>query len=389
MVSVKGFKSLLDVQVELGQINVFIGANGSGKSNLLEAIGLLGAAASGRVNDEGLLHRGVRPGIPFLYKSSFKGSRVPAAIQLRAECQNALYSVGLHNPLKYPNPAWNYKNEIWEGKEGDRIVGRSPASTDRKDSTRGLAALEAVRKTPEDPAARLLRDLEAFRVYSPDTDTLRGLRQDSQPGEPVGLKGGRLAEAVRDMLRDPNMKLVAAQALELIDWAENFRTLAVGDNAPLSSSVATAQRVLLFKDRFMAEKRNDLTGYDASEGALYVLFAAVLASSAAAPPVLAIDNFDHGLNPRLARALMTRFSEWITNGFYSRQILLTTHNPLVLDGLPLDRDDVRLFAVGRSRKGRTTIRRVNIRAEDLNREGELWTVSRMWIMGHIGGVPDV
>jgi len=205
----------------------------------------------------------------------------------------------------------------------------------------------------------------------------------------VGLKGGRLAEAVRDMLRDPNMKLVAAQALELIDWAENFRTLAVGDNAPLSSSVATAQRVLLFKDRFMAEKRNDLTGYDASEGALYVLFAAVLASSAAAPPVLAIDNFDHGLNPRLARALMTRFSEWITNGFYSRQILLTTHNPLVLDGLPLDRDDVRLFAVGRSRKGRTTIRRVNIRAEDLNREGELWTVSRMWIMGHIGGVPDV
>lgn len=35
--SVKTFKSLADVNVELGLVNVFIGANGSGKSNLLEA----------------------------------------------------------------------------------------------------------------------------------------------------------------------------------------------------------------------------------------------------------------------------------------------------------------------------------------------------------------
>ncbi len=53
-VEIKSFKSLLDVNVELGVVNVFIGANGSGKSNLLEAIGILGAAASGRVDDEGI-----------------------------------------------------------------------------------------------------------------------------------------------------------------------------------------------------------------------------------------------------------------------------------------------------------------------------------------------
>ena len=37
----RSFKSLLDVPVELAQINVFVGANGSGKGNLLEAIGVL------------------------------------------------------------------------------------------------------------------------------------------------------------------------------------------------------------------------------------------------------------------------------------------------------------------------------------------------------------
>ena len=45
--SVKAFKTLEDVEIELGQVNVFIGANGSGKSNLLEAVGVLSAAADG------------------------------------------------------------------------------------------------------------------------------------------------------------------------------------------------------------------------------------------------------------------------------------------------------------------------------------------------------
>ncbi|MBM3855257.1 MAG: ATP-binding cassette domain-containing protein, partial [Verrucomicrobia bacterium] len=54
---IERFKSLVKLGLELGRINVFIGANGSGKSNLLEAIGILGAAAFGRVEDETLLRR--------------------------------------------------------------------------------------------------------------------------------------------------------------------------------------------------------------------------------------------------------------------------------------------------------------------------------------------
>ena len=69
--SVRTFKSLADVTVELGLVNVFVGANGSGKSNLLEALGVLSAAADGRVDDQTLLARGVRPGVPRLYKSAF------------------------------------------------------------------------------------------------------------------------------------------------------------------------------------------------------------------------------------------------------------------------------------------------------------------------------
>src|ERR1039458_6037869 len=70
-VSIEAFKSLEEVEIDLGNLNVFVGANGSGKSNLLEAIGVLSAAADGKVTDQTLLQRGVRPGVPKLYKSAF------------------------------------------------------------------------------------------------------------------------------------------------------------------------------------------------------------------------------------------------------------------------------------------------------------------------------
>ena len=47
-VDIRGFKSIYSTTIELGRVNCFIGANGVGKSNLLEALGVLGAAANGR-----------------------------------------------------------------------------------------------------------------------------------------------------------------------------------------------------------------------------------------------------------------------------------------------------------------------------------------------------
>src|SRR5436190_14939434 len=106
---IERFKSLVNLEVELGRINVFVGANGSGKSNLLEAMGVLGAAAFGRVDDESLLRRGVRPGLPQLYKSAFSEERAPAHISFSACNASTSYSVSLLNPIKDPNPAWRYK----------------------------------------------------------------------------------------------------------------------------------------------------------------------------------------------------------------------------------------------------------------------------------------
>lgn len=59
-VYVKNFKSLYDTEFEPGNVNVLIGANGSGKSIVLESIGVLSAAITDRVNDNSLQRKGVR-----------------------------------------------------------------------------------------------------------------------------------------------------------------------------------------------------------------------------------------------------------------------------------------------------------------------------------------
>ena len=388
---VKAFKSLDDVSIDLGLVNVFVGANGSGKSNLLEALGILGAAASGRVDDEGLLRRGVRPGLPALYKSSFSGSRIRDAIRFSASSEKAQYSIELNNPTK--SPTWSYKTERLISQK-QKIVGRARASREYAslDPHAGLAALEGARLTPQDPASRLLSDLRNYAIYTPNTPTLRGIVTDPQTREPVGLHGGRLPEAVSLLRhlakRDDYYESVEEDLLELIDWASDFGERRSGQ-VPLASSIPTQQRLLYFRDRYMASKRNELSGYDASEGALYVLFAAVIATLPNVPSLLAVDNVDAGLNPRLVRALITRLCDWVLSGSSTRQLLLTSHNPLILDGLPLQDDRVRLFAVDRNNRGKTVVQRVVVDDRLLAEAKKGMPLSRLWLAGYFGGVPNV
>ena len=391
---VRTFKSLDDVTVDLGLVNVFIGANGSGKSNLLEALGILSAAADGKVDDQALLARGVRPGLPALYKSAFPakpGKRIPPHLYFGARSARARYEVSLHNPLKDPAPAWRFKTELWEG-DDDTLVGRSPAQGIKTNPERGLAALKAV-DVRAGAALDLLGLLQGYVIFSPTTAVLRGVAPETQPRQPVGLSGGNLPRTIRGLLkkrkRDDRSRRICREVLGLLDWVENFGWTR-SDRLPLSPTAASSKEVIQFRDRFMRKDRNVLSGYDASEGALYALFLAVVAGHEASPALCAVDNADHGLNPRLARSLMRYLCQWyLDSSKPRRQILLTTHNPLVLDGLRLQDDHVRLFTVSRTRSGRTSVRRVVVDDNLRERAEQGWSLSRLWVMGHLGGVPDV
>lgn len=392
--SVERFKSLVKLEVELGRINVFIGANGSGKSNFLEAIGVLGAAAFGRVDDETLLRRGVRPGVPRLYKTAFPlKDRVPHIFFGAKSDQGASFEVTLWNPLENPSPAWRFKTEALRLRSQD-VITRSTTTAGKHNEEQGLAALKTVELLPGDPALELMNQLRNYSIYCPNTPSLRGLAQDLQTRPPVGLAGGRLPEAVDELVEAGRDSTELAEKLaevrQLIDWASDF-SAAPSVDVPLSPSAARSRLVIQFVDRFMEKgrKKNILTGYDASEGALYILYCAALALHPEAPPCLAVDNVDQALNPRLAMRFMAALCSWTENVGADRQWLVTTHNPAILDGLPLNRPDVRLFTVDRTSQGHTDINPIDLAAAFKARPNAEWTLSRMWMNGLLGGVPNL
>lgn len=392
-IAISFFKSIEDVELELGNLNVFIGANGAGKSNLLEAVGVLSAAAAGQVTDQTLMLRGVRPGVPKLYKSAFPthGGTASAHIKFVGESDGISYAVALNNPLSDPSPAWKFKTEKLQ--QGVRkVASRSPKSKINLNTENGIAALKLADLSKDDPVLPFMRALQEYVIYTPTTPVLRGVAPETQPRQPLGLSGGRLAEAVRELLNNrsesEHARQVCREALQLITWAKSYGSSKAAD-LPLSPAASSSPHVIRFEDRYMMPSRNILSGYDASEGALYVLFLAVLAVHLKSPAFYAVDNADHGLNPGMARKLMESFANWLLADDRKRQVLLTCHNPAVLDGLPLQDDRVRLFAVDRDDEGKTFVKRVVIddKMSEFAKKG--WTLSRLWMNKLIGGMPDV
>ncbi|WP_206542424.1 AAA family ATPase [Pseudomonas sp. RHF3.3-3] len=386
-IHVDGFKSIHSETVELGRVNCFIGANGVGKSNILEAIGVLGSAANGVVDDEALLRRGVRAGVPRLFKSSFTTKRTPAHIGISAEgCCEQLYRVSLLNPLESPEPAWTYKTEVLKDGVQD-IVSDGVRNKKNLNPQAGLAALRLVEIEQANPAAQLMKCLQEYAIYCPNTPTLRGTVPDMQPRAPVGLSGGQLAEGFSELSKLLDDSEVLDEVLELIDWVSDVQATTRG-SALLSPKVPRTKWMLKFTDRHMHKSRNELTAYDASEGALYVIFCALLCLLPSAPRLFAIDNLDQALNPRLVARLTARLAGWLKHNGPERQMLFTAHNPAVLDGLDLSDPDVRLFVVERNSEGLTRVRRLEL-SDKLRAMNEEYPLSRLWLMGHLGGVPNV
>ena len=216
---------------------------------------------------------------------------------------------------------------------------------------------------------------------------LRGTVPDPFQLEPLGIHGGGLARAVESLLTaDGGLGPLSGDDLRaLIDWLGDVRVGAPGDR--ISPSVPMVTESLLFRDRHLAKARDLMTAMDVSEGALYVLFALAALGHHDAPKMFAIENIDHALHPRLARALVRTLAETVRTR--DKQILLTTHNPVVLDGLRLAVDDIRLFSVDRSSDGHTIVQRIPY-CDALGAAEKLGvTLSQLWVQGVIGGVPNI
>ena len=386
-IKIKNFKSLYDVSFCPGNINVFIGANGSGKSSVLEAIGVLSAAMTDRVNNNSLQRKGVRLSTSSLYKSQFRSierSMPTVDFAMNWERNHDKYDYSVHLTTPSDNDTWKYHSES-VSKNGEIVFGRSNRTSVQLNNKVGYYALSE--KLTGEEYTDMGNYISGYGIYQPDTLTLRGNVADPTQVTPIGLNGGRLADAMEDLFSVVDDEIMFGtlnmdDVLELIEWASDIH-ITKPKKSNLNPGVPSTRQVIEFQDRFLKNK-SVFTGYDASEGALYVLFMLTLAMHPDVPGMFAIDSFDHALNPRLAKRITEIFSQLIIES--GKMVFMTTHNPLVLDGLNLADDRIRLFAINKNKHGYAELNRIQI-SQELLETGQ--SLSRLWINGLLGGVPEL
>ncbi|MEG4418068.1 AAA family ATPase [Microcoleus sp. LAD1_D5] len=406
-VRIENYKSIQKLKLELGRVTVLIGENGCGKSNILEAIALASAAADDKLDNEFLASRGIRVTEPQFMRSAFELENLVKDIKIEIKGNDGEnFSCILHNDNS-PYSQWVNKNLVKSSENSlQNVVSNSGKAEDvllienaHKSSEelnkitlrkRAIAAIlglaianlniEATTDfilSAEKLANKLFYNskLIKFTIYSPENQALRTFEKEGQI-QPLGINGEGLFKLINFLNSETNQDKLnqIKEKLRLIDWFRDFEV--PEDLSPLQSS-------LQIKDKYLDR---DLTYFDqksSNEGFLFLLFYFALFISDLTPKFFAIDNIDASLNPRLCRRLMQELVELAKK--HDKQVIFTTHNPAVLDGLDLHDDEQRLFVIYRNQLGHTKARRI-LKPEPLEGQ-EPVKLSEAFLRGYIGGLP--
>ena len=348
-IKIENFKSIQSLNLELGRLNVFIGANGSGKSNILEGIAMGSATIEGKLGTEFLYARGVRVEDDVYMPSAFKKNNNASVIITFSENKTPI-------SVEINKGGWAVKTDV----TSDFLV-----------DTKSLNNTNSIKSGKFNEQSNLF----PFIIYAPENTYLRNFTEEGQV-KPLGIHGEGLFKLLQKIIKEkPKHFDEINQHLRLVDWFESFKIS--------NDLIFTTERRLDFKDSNLAEGLQYINQRSANEGILYLLFYIVLFISNETPKFFAIDNIDNAMNPKLGRELIKILAKLAKE--HGKQAILTTHNPSVLDGLDLNDDEQRLFVVFRNADGHTKVKRVF--KKEMPEGIAPMPLSEMFLKGLIGGLP--
>ncbi len=393
-IEIQNYKSIDKLRLELGRINVFIGENGAGKSNILEAIALAAAASAGKLDNEFLASRGIRTTKPEWMRAGFDSINNSAPICITLHKQANKFLLKLQND----NNAYS-KWVLQEILVNDVNPATSRADTAAENTVAGVGIgavlgnlispgmgtlLGAILggaigndsgkpKMPDMPSqiAEVLAYINKFVIYSPENTSLRRFQKEGQI-EPLGINGEGILKLLNFYANEtpPATLLKIKEQMQLLGWFQDFEVHAGEADSRLNIS-----------DRYLNEANPFFDHRSANEGFFFLLFYFALFSTNLTPKFFAVDNIDASLNPKLCERLTTKLVQLTKEN--DKQVILTTHNPAVLDGLNLDDDEQRLFVITRDIDGATQVRRIAKPREN----GHPVRLSELFLRGALGGLP--
>ncbi|QTA80825.1 AAA ATPase-like domain-containing protein [Desulfonema limicola] len=374
---IKNYKSILNETIELGKINFFIGENGCGKTNILEALAMMSASKSLELHAEGLFNRGIRVSRPNLTFSSFANLMQKEKIYINLEFQNDKEIFNLQSSIYCEDI-----NDIYSEWKDD-----SPTYLIDKDKHHLHKSIHNIsNEKKEDKTIKerwIVNDvnqLTKYLIFCLNTKALRGISSESKR-MPLGINGESLDILLSQFTNDEWE--ILQKYRYLVSWLEEIIVDEKDSLKYKGHKMGKSTSILYFKDRFMQKKdmNNIFSAENANDGVLHVLFYLALFISSKTPSFFAIDNIENSLNPKICRELVKELIQLAK--INCKQALITTHNPAVLDGINLNDEEQRLFVVSRNDSGKTKVKQIKLKP----RTDERLKLSEMWMRGILGGLP--
>ncbi len=299
-IHIKNFKSIVDLTLDLGRVNLFIGENGSGKSNILEAV-----AFASSVNTLGfdnntideyttLSSKGVRITKPDLFCNAFNDDVQNIEFDFVIEGQpiNLLYQYfdvdfntiedegwkevtmtenmfGISKILENYSPYIEFdRNKFMHGLSGRPLTEFIEIKNDTSSEIK-KQIIDAADRLENYHRHRTSNYLTKYIIYSPEVSYLRKFEEEGQV-RPLGARGEGLFSLIKSLSKDNGSLQHIKEHLEVIDWFEDFS---------IPNDLMSNEYKISIKDRFINSDLKYLDQRSANEGFLFLLFYIVLFSS--------------------------------------------------------------------------------------------------------------
>lgn len=391
-IEIKNFKSIVGLTMDLGRVNIIIGANGCGKTNILEAFAFASAASQQKLDNEFLLNRGIRVPNPQFLKPAFEDLETSESIEFKIT-EDSLSEKSFEVVYGNENKGWRevlaseraqkFSDALLKILEQNHLNEKEPIDL-KEISKNDLIeafdqALTKFAKTEGiDSVRQMIRDsmvqkvLPTYLIFSPQENILRDQNTES-PIQPLGVNGEGLFQFLKEQWKNGNKELYEKlnSGLGMLDWFDMFG---------LPNDLLSNEAKLEIGDRYLKESLHNFDQHSTNEGFLFLLFYLTLFYSKETPSFFAIDNIEASFNPKLCTHLVKELIQAAKKN--DKQVILTTHNPFVLDALDLKDNDQRLFVARRDIDGHTRISRILYNPKRTEK------LSSVWMNGYIGGLPD-
>lgn len=382
-INIQNFKSIVDLTLTLGRFNVLIGENGCGKSNILEAITFASAASVDQLDVKDLEKRGMRiPSPKFMYSAfeGYKSDNISVSFEL-SDGENELFTMHFANEID--SGRWIEKGKI----NTEKLI-RALRETDARTIHDVIKMLSSnlfenqdnlhisINQGPGEISfspAVFDKSITGFKIFSPNEMSLR--RFDNPDNTSLGVDGTGLFSYLKKIsLTDKGNNAIGKiiECMGILDWFDNLN-IAVANNLSGDNSI-------MLYDQYIDQALNYFDQRSVNEAFLYLLFYYTLFISDTSSSFFAIDNIESALNPKLCVKFTQNLIDLSKQ--YDKQVIITTHNPYVLDALNLNNEDQRLFVVRRDIDGHTIVNRIT------DAPTNNLPLSEAWMKGYIGGLPN-